>query len=63
VDQQFTAPGARQELFIRLAEALSSDAWQNLMTGVQWEAASPIDYNADDVRALSRKLLTEMERT
>lgn len=38
------------------------DAWRGLMTGVRWNDPWPIDYNTDEVRALSRKLLTEMER-
>jgi hypothetical protein len=38
------------------------DSWQNLMAGVQWDTPWPIDYDKDEVRSLSRKLLTEMER-
>jgi len=37
--------------------------WQDLMEGVQWDAPWPIEYDAEYVRALSRKLLTEMDRT
>jgi hypothetical protein len=97
MNQQVTAPSARQELLIRLAEGLVSDddlgalvgflrddlayapdnlsiigavlredefdAWRELMNGVRWDAPWPIDYDTNKVRALSRKLLNEMEHT
>ena len=37
--------------------------WRDLMTGVHWDTPWPIDYDPDKVRALSRKLLTEMRAT
>jgi len=97
MDQHLSALPTRQELLVRLGEALTSDgdlaaliqflrddlayaptnrsiigsvlrgsefdAWRHLMTGVEWDADWPIHYDADRVRALSRKLLEEMEAT
>jgi hypothetical protein len=38
------------------------DGWRDLMIGVRWDTPWPIDYDKDEVRELSRKLMTEMER-
>ena len=39
------------------------ETWQELMTGVRWDVAWPINYDTDEVREISSKLLTEMERS
>jgi hypothetical protein len=38
------------------------DRWRDLMIGVRWDSPRPIDYDKDEVRSLSHKLLNEMER-